>query len=45
MSMIYVIFLEIIDRLFKRAMSYVGKDYLCHTLWDEYVEFEFSREQ
>ncbi|MBA0807741.1 hypothetical protein Gohar_023527, partial [Gossypium harknessii] len=45
MSMIYVIFLEIIDRLFKRAMSYVGKDYLCHTLWDKYVEFEFSREQ
>ncbi|KAL1169652.1 hypothetical protein V6Z11_A05G161000 [Gossypium hirsutum] len=31
--------------LFKRAMSYVGKDYLCHTLWDKYVEFEFSREQ
>ncbi|PPS00558.1 hypothetical protein GOBAR_AA20117 [Gossypium barbadense] len=34
-----------IRRLFKRAMSYVGKDYLCHTLWDKYVEFEFSREQ
>ncbi|TYI81580.1 hypothetical protein E1A91_D05G163200v1 [Gossypium mustelinum] len=34
-----------IRRLFKRAISYVGKDYLCHTLWDKYVEFEFSREQ
>ncbi|KAK5831266.1 hypothetical protein PVK06_015061 [Gossypium arboreum] len=34
-----------IRRLFKRAMSYVGKDYLCHALWDKYVEFEFSREQ
>ncbi|KAE8656165.1 hypothetical protein F3Y22_tig00117005pilonHSYRG00023 [Hibiscus syriacus] len=31
--------------LFKRAMSFVGKDYLCHTLWDKYVEFEFSRQQ
>ncbi|KAK9022796.1 hypothetical protein V6N11_003038 [Hibiscus sabdariffa] len=31
--------------LFKRALSVVGKDYLCHTLWDKYVEFEFSRQQ
>ncbi|XWS18595.1 hypothetical protein CRYUN_Cryun32bG0058000 [Craigia yunnanensis] len=34
-----------IRRLFKRAMSFVGKDYLCHTLWDKYVEFEFSQQQ
>ncbi|XWS19788.1 hypothetical protein CRYUN_Cryun31cG0046400 [Craigia yunnanensis] len=34
-----------IRRLFRRAMSFVGKDYLCHTLWDKYVEFEFSQQQ
>ncbi|XP_022715646.1 uncharacterized protein LOC111274904 isoform X4 [Durio zibethinus] len=34
-----------IRRLFKRALSFVGKDYLCHTLWDKYVEFEFSQQQ
>lgn len=34
-----------IRRLFKRAMSFVGKDYLCHTLWDKYLEFEFSQQQ
>ncbi|CAL1400714.1 unnamed protein product [Linum trigynum] len=32
-------------RLFKRAISFVGKDYLCHMLWDKYVEFEFSQQQ
>ncbi|XP_065878655.1 pre-mRNA-processing factor 39-2 isoform X2 [Euphorbia lathyris] len=31
-----------VRRLFKRAISFVGKDYLCHTLWDKYIEFEFS---
>ncbi|OMO82855.1 RNA-processing protein, HAT helix [Corchorus olitorius] len=34
-----------VRRLFKRAMSFVGKDYLCHTLWDKYVEFEFSQQE
>lgn len=34
-----------IRRLFKRAMSFVGKDYLCHTLWDKYITFEFSQQQ
>ncbi|KAJ1426198.1 Tetratricopeptide-like helical domain superfamily [Sesbania bispinosa] len=34
-----------IRRLFKRAISFVGKDYLCHTLWDMYIHFEFSQEQ
>ncbi|XVF87220.1 hypothetical protein PTKIN_Ptkin18bG0101400 [Pterospermum kingtungense] len=34
-----------IRRLFKRALSFVGKDYLCHTLWDKYVEFEISQQQ
>ncbi|CAN1230473.1 Pre-mRNA-processing factor 39-2 [Linum grandiflorum] len=32
-------------RLFKRAMSFVGKDYLCHTLWDKYIEFEFTQQR
>ncbi|XP_043808438.1 uncharacterized protein LOC110604770 isoform X4 [Manihot esculenta] len=31
-----------VHRLFRRAMSFVGKDYLCHTLWDKYIEFAFS---
>ncbi|KEH20704.1 Pre-mRNA-processing factor 39, putative [Medicago truncatula] len=34
-----------IRRLFKRAISFVGKDYLCHTLWDRYIHFEFSQQQ
>ncbi|XP_045825655.1 uncharacterized protein LOC123917840 isoform X3 [Trifolium pratense] len=34
-----------IRRLFKRAISFVGKDYLCHTLWDKYIHFEFSQQQ
>ncbi|XP_054777377.1 pre-mRNA-processing factor 39-2 isoform X3 [Prosopis cineraria] len=34
-----------IRRLFKRAISFVGKDYLCHTLWDKYIHFEFSQKQ
>ncbi|XP_057419646.1 pre-mRNA-processing factor 39-2 isoform X2 [Lotus japonicus] len=34
-----------IRRLFKRAISFVGKDYLCHTLWDKYIQFEFSQQQ
>ncbi|KAK7247229.1 hypothetical protein RIF29_42107 [Crotalaria pallida] len=34
-----------IRRLFKRAISFVGKDYLCHTLWDKYIHFEFSQQR
>ncbi|KAL9329484.1 hypothetical protein ACSQ67_004487 [Phaseolus vulgaris] len=34
-----------IRRLFDRAMSFVGKDYLCHILWDKYILFEFSQQQ
>lgn len=33
------------DRLFKRGLSFVGRDYLCHTLWDKYIEFELSQRQ
>ncbi|KAK7359154.1 hypothetical protein VNO77_01101 [Canavalia gladiata] len=33
-----------IQRLFKRAISFVGKDYVCHILWDKYIHFEFSQQ-
>lgn len=33
-----------LHRLFKRAISFVGKDYSCHSLWDKYIEFEFSQQ-
>ncbi|KAM3748551.1 hypothetical protein ACB098_05G117700 [Castanea mollissima] len=32
-------------RLFQRGISFVGKDYMCHTLWDKYIEFELSQQQ
>ncbi|XP_020402298.1 uncharacterized protein [Zea mays] len=31
--------------LFERALSLVGKDYLCYHLWDKYIEFESSQKQ
>uniref|UniRef100_A0A0E0AUX0 Suppressor of forked domain-containing protein n=1 Tax=Oryza glumipatula TaxID=40148 RepID=A0A0E0AUX0_9ORYZ len=34
-----------IRRLFERALSLVGKDYLCYHLWDKYIEFEKSQKQ
>ncbi|XP_030480447.2 pre-mRNA-processing factor 39-2 isoform X1 [Cannabis sativa] len=34
-----------IRRLFRRGLSYVGKDYLCHALWDKYIDFELSQQQ
>ncbi|KAF0898892.1 hypothetical protein E2562_012602 [Oryza meyeriana var. granulata] len=34
-----------IRRLFERALSLVGKDYLCYHLWDKYIEFENSQKQ
>ncbi|KAL6197344.1 hypothetical protein ACLB2K_032953 [Fragaria x ananassa] len=34
-----------IRRLFKRGMSFVGKDYACYTLWDKYIEFEYSQQE
>ncbi|KAK4801679.1 hypothetical protein SAY86_022166 [Trapa natans] len=35
---------EDVRRLFKRALSFVGKDYSCYSLWDKYIEFEFSQQ-
>ena len=32
-------------RLFRRGLSYVGRDHLCHELWDQYIKFELSQEQ
>ncbi|GAB2299090.1 hypothetical protein Dimus_033161 [Dionaea muscipula] len=32
-----------VSRLFRRGLSFVGKDYLCHNLWDLYIEYEFSQ--
>lgn len=40
-----IVLFKLSDRLFKRALSFVGKDYLCHTLWDKYLEFEFSQQR
>ncbi|XP_021321018.1 golgin subfamily A member 6-like protein 6 isoform X2 [Sorghum bicolor] len=34
-----------IRSLFERALSLVGKDYLCYHLWDKYIEFETSQKQ
>lgn len=33
-----------IRRLFERAISFVGKDYFSHALWDKYMKYEFSQE-
>ncbi|XP_030547334.1 pre-mRNA-processing factor 39-2 isoform X2 [Rhodamnia argentea] len=34
-----------VRRLFRRGLSFVGKDYLCHSLWDKYIEFELAQQQ
>ncbi|TVU06386.1 hypothetical protein EJB05_49598, partial [Eragrostis curvula] len=34
-----------IRSLFERALSLVGKDYLCYHLWDKYIEFENSQKE
>lgn len=32
-------------RLYERGLTFVGKDYLCNTLWDQYLAFEHSHKQ
>ena len=32
-------------RLFKRGLSFVGRDYHCYNLWDKYIEYEYSQER
>uniref|UniRef100_A0A1D1YGQ0 Pre-mRNA-processing factor 39 n=1 Tax=Anthurium amnicola TaxID=1678845 RepID=A0A1D1YGQ0_9ARAE len=32
-------------RLYERGLAFVGKDYLCSTLWDKCIEFEHSHKQ
>ncbi|KAL8235984.1 hypothetical protein R6Q59_017065 [Mikania micrantha] len=34
-----------VRRLFERGLSFVGKDFLCHRLWDLYIRFELSQQQ
>ncbi|XP_047307946.1 pre-mRNA-processing factor 39-2 [Impatiens glandulifera] len=34
-----------VRRLFRRALSFVGKDFSCHPLWDKFIKFELSLEQ
>ncbi|XP_071715826.1 pre-mRNA-processing factor 39-2 [Rutidosis leptorrhynchoides] len=34
-----------IRRTFERGLSFVGKDFLCHKLWDLYISFELSQQQ
>ncbi|KAK6932258.1 hypothetical protein RJ641_001882 [Dillenia turbinata] len=33
-----------VRRVFKRGTSIVGKDFLCHLLWDKYIEYEFYQQ-
>ncbi|KAL8045662.1 hypothetical protein ABFX02_08G129300 [Erythranthe guttata] len=35
---------EEVRRLFGRAISFVGKDYFSHALWDKYMKYEFNQE-
>lgn len=35
---------KFICRLFKTALLFVGKDYYCHALWDQYIKFEYSQQ-
>ncbi|XP_073300578.1 uncharacterized protein [Primulina huaijiensis] len=35
---------EDIRKLFGRAVSFVGKDYFCHALWDKYMKYEFNQQ-
>ncbi|KAK1420319.1 hypothetical protein QVD17_21824 [Tagetes erecta] len=34
-----------VRRIFERGLSSVGKDFLCHRLWDLYIRFELSQQQ
>ncbi|CAI9297373.1 unnamed protein product [Lactuca saligna] len=33
---------DTIRRLFERGLAYVGTDYLCFSLWDKYIEYEYQ---
>ncbi|XP_010264873.1 PREDICTED: pre-mRNA-processing factor 39 isoform X2 [Nelumbo nucifera] len=36
---------DAIRRLFERGLAYVGTDYLSHSLWDKYIEYEYSQQE
>ncbi|CAA6665292.1 unnamed protein product [Spirodela intermedia] len=37
--------LDDVRRLYERGLTFVGKDYLCNNLWDQYLAFEHSHKQ
>lgn len=32
-------------RLFERGLVYVGSDFLSYTLWDKYIEYEYTQQE
>ncbi|KAK1352974.1 Pre-mRNA-processing factor 39 [Heracleum sosnowskyi] len=36
---------ETIRRLFERGLVYVGSDFLSYTLWDKYIEYEYTQQE
>ncbi|GAB4830096.1 hypothetical protein Ancab_019738 [Ancistrocladus abbreviatus] len=36
---------DTIRRLFERGLAYVGTDYLSFTLWDKYIEYEYTQQE
>eukprot|EP00262_Sarcandra_glabra_P008153 TRINITY_DN213_c0_g1_i7.p1 TRINITY_DN213_c0_g1~~TRINITY_DN213_c0_g1_i7.p1 ORF type:complete len:441 (+),score=89.28 TRINITY_DN213_c0_g1_i7:149-1324(+) len=36
---------DTIRRLFERGLAYVGTDYLSSSLWDKYIEYEYSQQE
>ncbi|XP_059626092.1 pre-mRNA-processing factor 39-1 [Cornus florida] len=36
---------DTIRRLFERGLAYVGTDYLSFSLWDKYIEYEYSQQE
>ncbi|XP_074334416.1 pre-mRNA-processing factor 39-1 isoform X2 [Apium graveolens] len=36
---------DTIRRLFERGLVYVGSDFLSYTLWDKYIEYEYTQQE
>ena len=32
-------------RLFERGLLYVGSDFLSYTMWDKYIEYEYTHQE
>lgn len=41
----YILTFQLLCRLFEKGLSFVGRDYSSHVLWDKYIEFEYSQKQ